>query len=1013
MQLGSMTIPEELVQRLAGGQVVLWLGPGMGDDPAAPTNLARALAAACHYAKEDVSLIRVANFFEQRQGRQALVAATKDYLDSLAADPAPVHHLLARLPLSVILTMAQDNRLDTALRHANRRSRRIVVPGDTAFMDDPEQVAIVKIMGDVENPKTLLLTEGDRYQEPALLVTDVVRSLIVTRTLLFLEDDLSDPILRQLYSTVLYRQGQFKKEAYAVLPSPASYDQDFWDGKQVHFVYQDTAAFLQELLKALDRYTQAPAVAGVVPPAIPRRPFQRLDSFTADDADRFFGRDREIRLLSQKILAHPLMVLTGPSGCGKTSLLQAGVLPALQGQGYTSLITRCGDDPLAALSQTIRRAGGTLPPEAPLGNQLVALAKQTGKQPILVMDQFEECFIQLGTDSQLRLAQELADLLDDSRLDLRIVLSLRDDFFVQLYALQRHLPTIFNNTFVLERLKPEQAREAITRPLANVGAAFTPELVDAILQDLDQEGIDPPQLQIVCDRLYDEMIAAGSKEATLALYLQLQRAEGILGGYLERVLTELPRSDQERARRLLKEMVTSRQTKLLVPMTQLLEAMGETAGQLRPLLEILVDCRLIRPGETPAGIAYELVHDYLAREVRRWLDVVDVNFKKAQELLRREMDGWRSHGLLLSLDELRLIDRQRDRLRLSDEEATLLASSAVLHDHEVDYWLGRLKDDGERLALLQGLAGAESPAARRHAAAGLARFPGPDSVNTLLGLAIEEGQPVGNDEERGRIRAQAVESLTQVGDATVVARLVAARRETPARAVAQDALVTLLDRRPEWFAGQPGALRREIGLALARRRLLENRPAIVQGMRRGAVGGAIGLGLAFSLLVALLVPGLAFLYAPVTAVWDGMLGLLAGALLGLGRATGAALFPRQPGRGALAGSSLGGAVGYGLVMALSVWFFGGNVGPAALGGAALGILLAAGTLAGRRLIPGQVAEAAGGAIAGLLGFTLLHMAGVLAFSSLGEPAFPAPLPVLGALAGAIAGASLPPPSPPR
>jgi hypothetical protein len=52
------------------------------------------------------------------------------------------------------------------------------------------------------------------------------------------------------------------------------------------------------------------------------------------------------------------------------------------------------------------------------------------------------------------------------------------------------------------------------------------------VQDLFIQGIMPPQLQLVCSRLYDEMRASDQIEITVALYDKLGGAAGMLKDYL-------------------------------------------------------------------------------------------------------------------------------------------------------------------------------------------------------------------------------------------------------------------------------------------------------------------------------------------------------------------------------------------------------------------------------------------------------------------------------------------------
>lgn len=59
-------------------------------------------------------------------------------------------------------------------------------------------------------------------------------------------------------------------------------------------------------------------------------PFVGLRSFTENDADYFFGRENDIRIIGSNLKVHRLTLLFGESGVGKSSVLCAGVVPALR-----------------------------------------------------------------------------------------------------------------------------------------------------------------------------------------------------------------------------------------------------------------------------------------------------------------------------------------------------------------------------------------------------------------------------------------------------------------------------------------------------------------------------------------------------------------------------------------------------------------------------------------------------------------------------------------------------------
>ena len=90
-------------------------------------------------------------------------------------------------------------------------------------------------------------------------------------------------------------------------------------------------------------------------------PWIGLASFTEMSQGYFHGRDAEITELCRRIQRKPLTVLFGKSGLGKTSILQAGVVPRLRGQGYCPVYLRidyAADAPSAAeqIKQAIVKA---------------------------------------------------------------------------------------------------------------------------------------------------------------------------------------------------------------------------------------------------------------------------------------------------------------------------------------------------------------------------------------------------------------------------------------------------------------------------------------------------------------------------------------------------------------------------------------------------------------------------------------------------------------------------------
>jgi hypothetical protein len=66
---------------------------------------------------------------------------------------------------------------------------------------------------------------------------------------------------------------------------------------------------------------------------VPANPYRGLEPFTAEHAEVYFGRDRDVDLLAARVKAQPVVVVVGSSGVGKSSLVQAGLVPRLQEAG--------------------------------------------------------------------------------------------------------------------------------------------------------------------------------------------------------------------------------------------------------------------------------------------------------------------------------------------------------------------------------------------------------------------------------------------------------------------------------------------------------------------------------------------------------------------------------------------------------------------------------------------------------------------------------------------------------
>src|SRR5450432_4285518 len=128
-------------------------------------------------------------------------------------------------------------------------------------------------------------------------------------------------------------------------------------------------------------------------------PFPGLRPFKPEESGLFFGRDEQIGEALDRLLDRRLIAVVGVSGCGKSSLVQAGMLPALEmglagdpAQRWRIATMRPGDGPLHELKRRLG-FGETALAERSYG--LLEAAEThlaPGENLLLVVDQFEEIF---------------------------------------------------------------------------------------------------------------------------------------------------------------------------------------------------------------------------------------------------------------------------------------------------------------------------------------------------------------------------------------------------------------------------------------------------------------------------------------------------------------------------------------------------------------------------------------------------------------------------------------------
>src|SRR5215510_7960506 len=205
-------------------------------------------------------------------------------------------------------------------------------------------------------------------------------------------------------------------------------------------------------------------------------------------------------MICSQILTHRSFILHGRSGVGKSSILRAGLMPKLKAQGHLVFVIRSFTDPVNQIVNTMCEAFGA---EGEKDLDRLIRRVDGNRNVIFFLDQFEEFFLLLTEETRRRFLDTVRYLAVGES-PVRLVFALREDILAEMSQLKVAIPEIFHHEYRLKRLSREQAQAAITCPARAVGCDYEPELVARLLDDIsDAGGVDPPQLQIVCDNLYD------------------------------------------------------------------------------------------------------------------------------------------------------------------------------------------------------------------------------------------------------------------------------------------------------------------------------------------------------------------------------------------------------------------------------------------------------------------------------------------------------------------------------
>lgn len=423
---------------------------------------------------------------------------------------------------------------------------------------------------------------------------------------------------------------------------------------------------------------------GVDPSLVEKVPYKGLSTFTTDDADNYYGREREAEAFANRLKASHLLAVVGPSGAGKSSFVLAGVLPLLP-RGCEAVVMRPGSNPLGTLFSKLQPRGIRIESDdvARLGDA-IAQTLQAEQSLLLVVDQFEE-LVTLCAEPMLRsrFAHALISIADHPSGKLRVVFTLRDDFLIKIQQIDALRDRLSSSLQLVTTPAQDDLLRVVIEPARRVGYGFDdPELPLKMVEAVSEYPGALAMLSFTASQLW-ELRDRQLRQMRAKTYEALGGVGGALSHHAEATLGAMSNDEQSLVREVFRQLVTAQGTRAVMSRKEMLEVLGGTAVA-QSVLEKFIAARLLVSSESADGDdRIEIIHEAL---IVSWPRLVawsreDAETARFRDSLRASARQWdergRPRGQLWRKEPLAeyKVWRTRFRGRLTQIEEAFAAAS--------------------------------------------------------------------------------------------------------------------------------------------------------------------------------------------------------------------------------------------------------------------------------------------------------------------------------------------------
>jgi WD40 repeat protein len=428
-----------------------------------------------------------------------------------------------------------------------------------------------------------------------------------------------------------------------------------------------------------------------------KSPFKFLDSYTKDDRGIFFGRDREIEELYQRVFESKLLLVYGVSGTGKSSLIHCGLANKFQETDWLPLVVRRGGNILESMAAVIKSASitsqeGQFVTPSHFKKGVKSLYLDHYKPIFFLFDQFEELFI-FGNKEEKHLFIQVVKSLLDSDLQCRFIFILREEYMANITEFERYITTIFSNRVRVEKMSHINAIQTIKEPCKAFNINLEEGFAETLMEKLCPGGTDVEltYLQVFLDKIFRLASinypppgggkgGSASPEEGVAFTLDLLQKTGnvsdLLGSFLDDQISLMDNPDL--ANTVLKAFVSGKGTKRQANETDTIDNVRSLGKEISPemvteLLQTFVRLRVLRDKDDHGR--YELRHDALAEKIYEKFSLAEKELLEIRQLIENSYQSYLKRKILLSNDDLLYISNKDSLLNLNSDLLAFIIES--------------------------------------------------------------------------------------------------------------------------------------------------------------------------------------------------------------------------------------------------------------------------------------------------------------------------------------------------